>query len=379
MSPRFATQGRRAGQKVLAAFGLMTLVGGAAAVVAGCPIYSSDSCAADPSCQPATAYPGTDAGGTDAIGSDGATSCASLTCAAGYACDTTAATPACVPADCRATEKACTSPQVCSLVGTVWTCTTTTPTDCATTGCIAGYTCAPGTAGSRICVSTDPNACVADGDCTGKTGFGAGSLCLGGVCKAPKDLCNDQSQCVAGDLCVNGRCVPSCGGTSSASCVDGYTCDASTGACTGGAGACSATSPCGTGLACVAGRCVDKAQTNGTCPSGEVSVAGGCVINDQANFFCDKSGTADGTQDVCATGSICLHHSCYISCTGASDMTSCNAVADHYPLCKATTTEAGASVFVCGSSTNLGTDCDPTSTPPKTCAAGKVCIDGFCK
>ena len=96
-----------------------------------------------------------------------------------------------------------------------------------------------------------------------------------------------------------------------------------------------------------------------------------------ANFFCDKDGTKDGTQDLCASGSICLHHNCYISCTGATDTTSCTK-ADKFPICKSVTTSSGAH-FVCGSNTSLGSECDPTATPPKTCATGKVCIDGFCK
>ena len=201
----------------------------------------------------------------------------------------------------------------------------------------------------------------------------AGSLCLGGTCKASKDLCSDSTQCKSGTSCVDGRCVSKCTST----CASGYKCDDKTGLCTGGTGACSAEVGCDSGGTCVGSRCVAPAKTDGTCGAGLVSVAGGCVVDDRPIFFCDNDGTKDGTQDKCATGSICLHHNCYISCTGASDTTTC-AKADKFPTCKSVTTSSGAH-NVCGSSTSLGSECDPTATPPKACASGKVCIDGFCK
>jgi hypothetical protein len=233
-------------------------------------------------------------------------------------------------------------------------------------------------------------ACVVDGDCTSKTGDG--SLCLGGVCKAPKDLCSDGTQCKSGKECVDGRCVDTCssgdaGDAGATSCIDGYSC--TSGACVGGKGVCGSTpsgdggvdgssdaGTCGSASRCVASRCVDKCAVDGSCASGEVCVGGGCVQDDRPVFFCDKSGTADGTQDVCSTGSICLHHNCYLSCTGPTDTTSCTEPA--YPVCKSVTTSSGQH-DVCGSNSGLGSECDPTSSPPKTCTPGQFCIDGFCK
>jgi hypothetical protein len=334
--------------------------------IAGCPIYSADRCEDDPVCRNKMLDGGTTA---DVDPGEG---CGSG-CSAGYVC-TSQSTGRfeCVPYDCRATEKACTAPQTCNKDESkgVWSCGSASATDCSTTGCISGYACKD-VSGKKLCVSTDPNACVLDSECTSKTG--AGSLCLGGVCKAPKDLCSDSTQCNAGSSCVDGRCVTKCAST----CVAGYTCNATTGLCTDGTGACGATKACATGSTCVGDRCVAPAKTDGTCPAGTVSVEGGCVLDDRPIFFCDNDGTKDGTQDKCAGGSICLHHNCYISCTGASDTTTC-AKADKFPICKSVTTSSGAH-FVCGSNTSLGSECDPTATPPKACNVGKVCIDGFCK
>ncbi|MEO7092088.1 MAG: hypothetical protein ABI175_02480, partial [Polyangiales bacterium] len=126
----------------------------------------------------------------------------------------------------------------------------------------------------------------------------------------------------------------------------------------------------------VATHCVDKCATDGSCKAGLVCVGGGCVPDDRPTFFCDKDGTKDGVKDLCAAGSLCLHHNCYVACAGAGD-TSC-AKFDKFPVCKSVTTSSGAH-DVCGSATSLGGECDLTTTPPKTCSTGKLCLDGFCK
>ncbi len=352
-----------------------------ASVLAGCPIYSAETCAEDPACTP-PAY--ADAGPVDASPPPIDTGNCEGGCDPGYVCtDQSSGRYECVAYDCRSKEKACTAPETCNEKSPgLWLCGPAAPTttDCGTTGCVAGYTCTGDEPGKKVCVSSDPNACATDAECAAKTG--EGSLCLGGSCKAPKDLCSDSTQCKANSTCVDGRCAPKC----SASCATGYTCDAETGLCTGGAAACDDATPCASGKACVAGRCVDPCATDGSCKAGLVCVgatagaaasAGGCVVDDRPIFFCDKDGTKEGTRDTCAEGSICLHHNCYIACSGPGDTTTC-AKADKFPVCKSVTTSSG-DYDVCGSSTSLGSECDPTATPPKTCSSGKVCIDGFCK
>jgi hypothetical protein len=346
-----------------------TLVVAGTAFLAGCPIYAADSCAEDPSCRGRnTRVPPPQ---TDAAVPEEPLTCAQVRCADGYACSEASGRAACVPYDCRA--QGC-APGLSCLEDDrgLFVCAAPTPEDCEKTGCITGYACQADAAGKKTCVSTDPNACVTDAECPSKTG--AGSLCLGGVCKAPKDLCNDASQCEASESCVDGRCVGKCGAPT---CTYGYTCDNGTGLCNGGASVCDDKTPCAGGAACVAGRCVAPCATNGSCAKGFVCVAGGCVADDRPIFFCDKNGNEDGKQSNCLAGSICLHHNCYITCGGPSDTTTCKS-ADRFPVCKAVTTASG-SYNVCGAANGLGGECDPTATPPKSCAAGRVCIDGFCK
>jgi hypothetical protein len=92
------------------------------------------------------------------------------------------------------------------------------------------------------------------------------------------------------------------------------------------------------------------------------------VPDQKPSFLCGQ----EGVQDVCSAGSICLHHSCYIACTPDPD--SCAVNPPDLNQCKSVTTSTG-SYDVCGSSSNLGDECDPTLA----CPGGKVCIDGFCR
>jgi hypothetical protein len=422
--PKASQMGQRR-RLLFAALGAGSLLA-VAASIGGCPIYAADSCEADPKCISIQGGP-YDTGTPSGCGS----------CLPGYVCSGSTGRFQCVPSDCRAPEKACSTGLSCTAIGGVYACRNAgdagtdadaaATIDCVKTGCIAGLKCVADSAGGHVCASTDPNACTDDVDCPAKTG--EGSLCLGGVCKAPKDLCSDSLQCDSGKSCLEGRCVAKC---TASSCSSGYACDAKSGLCVGGAGACAAkpapapsgdagtdaasgdsstdsstdeggsdagttdTAPapdagsgdgttadaavparvCSAAAACVATHCVDKCATDGSCKAGLVCVGGGCVPDTRPLFFCDKDGTKDGTQDLCAAGSICLHHNCYVACAGPGD-TSC-AKFDKFPVCKSVTTSSGAH-DVCGSATSLGSECDLTTSPPKTCAIGKVCLDGFCK
>jgi hypothetical protein len=117
---------------------------------------------------------------------------------------------------------------------------------------------------------------------------------------------------------------------------------------------------------------VPACGTGGTCPTNDVCVQGGCVPEQApTNFTC----TTDGVQDNCATGSICIHHSCYIACNPEAGAAACQS-ADQFNQCKAVTTSSGT-YDVCGSSTNLGNQCNPTDG--QSCSnSAAVCIDGYC-
>jgi hypothetical protein len=234
--------------------------------------------------------------------------------------------------------------------------------------CIFGFACQT----DGTCKSTTPNACDGDADCAAN---GPGWTCIagpkgGGVCTQPSDQCFDQSQCDSGDKCVSGKCVKGC--STNTDCRDGYTCDTAHGVCTTPGKTCTVTNDCGSAdKVCVGGVCLPRSQ-GGTCGAGDVWADNGCIPNQAATFTC----VVDGMQDACAVGSICLHHSCWISCD-APNQSACNNQPPALNTCKPVMTSS-MTYNVCGSSQNLGGECDPTQS--KNCSgAGQVCIDGFCK
>jgi hypothetical protein len=247
--------------------------------------------------------------------------------------------------------------------------------DCTQTGCVSGYTCTIQN-GSATCVAktdgggTDGgkpySGCFADTDCSGT---GAGSKCLNSVCTAPANQCADATQCGANEQCVQGVCTPSCSGTTA--CPTGYTCDLTNGVCTGNSNPCTlGGSQCTSGTVCVQGHCDTACGPNNTCSNGLVCINGGCMPDQKPNFVCNT----EGVQDACATGSICLRHNCYIACS--PNAPNACATADQFNICKTVTTTTG-SYNVCGSASNLGSDCDPTIG--KNCPGTGVCIDGYCR
>ncbi len=114
----------------------------------------------------------------------------------------------------------------------------------------------------------------------------------------------------------------------------------------------------------------------GACNAGLVCVDNGCAPKETPAFVCSVEGQlGTGADDSCKMGSVCIHHNCYIACNADAGDDDCK-TSDSFNVCKSVA--SGASTFsVCGSSTNLGSECDPTAG--KACASPKVCIDGFCK
>lgn len=346
-------------------FAPLLSLGLASVALAGCPIWSGDAnsdgyytttsstgsntcfsaddcpsgqtCGVDHVCIPfeSTGGSGTGGSGTGASGTGGAGGASVIWCGN--------------PADCAATE-------TCGPDGTC------EPGGCDVVGCVFGYLC---DAGTNLCVPENPAACGADSDCAE---FGTSFKCVSGVCTPPQDQCFDQTQCPSGDVCADGKCVPSCSGTDT--CSGSYTCDSSLGLCTVPASACTITNDCGgPDAVCVDGACVPRSD-GPLCPDGFVWAENGCIPNQSAFFVC----SIDGMQDACAAGSICLHHSCYISCE-PPNQNACSALPS-FDQCKSVTTPSG-SHQVCGSASNLGDECDPTAGVE--CQAGLVCIDGYCQ
>jgi hypothetical protein len=287
------------------------------------------------------------------------------------------------------TGSSCSQPGDCSPgynCGANYSCS---PGDCSTSGCPNGWACVL-EGGAAVCAPTATGgvdsgtfvdaasppvdagpACQQSSDCALVDG-GGGYLCLDGVCVAPVNQCSDGTQCQAGEKCVQGACTPTCGG--SVTCPTGYSCDEKNGVCTGNPTPCGGDAgTCSGGTVCSQDHCVAPCGGGGVCPSNEMCLQGGCVPVEQPVFFCAQ----DGVQDACAIGSICLHHSCYIACNadaGADAANGCQS-ADQFNQCKSVTTSSGT-YDVCGSSTNLGSQCDPTTGV--SCPSAGVCIDGYC-
>ena len=186
---------------------------------------------------------------------------------------------------------------------------------------------------------------------------------------APQDQCVDATQCPGEAQCVVGACTPSC--SANKPCPTGYACDDAKGVCTNNPTPCTSSAQCTGGKTCVQEHCVDPCGPGGTCGAGLKCIDGGCTPDQQPVFTCKT----DGVQDSCQAGSICLRHSCYIGCSADAGADACKN-ADEFNQCKPVTTSSGTH-HVCGSTDNLGTECDPTQN--KNCASPLICIDGYCK
>jgi len=323
-------------------FSILLVGGVGVALLGGCPIYSD----------------GGHSNGGCVTSND---------CPGGTSCDTVSGSCVAPQGGTCTTPTDCASGQTCAANGLCQ------PGDCSTNGCVSGYLCKVAN-GSASCVKdTKPkddsgfNGCANDAACST---LGAGAKCLNGTCVAPADECSDTTQCNNGYQCVQGACTPGCSGAKP--CPTGYSCDLNKGVCTGNPNVCINDGQCLGGNVCIQQHCVAPCGANNTCAGGLICVGGGCIPDQKPQFVC----SVEGKQDACATGSLCLHHNCYIACDSMADAGTQCKNADKFNICKSVVTKSG-SYSVCGSASNLGNDCDPTIA--KNCAGGLICIDGFCR
>ncbi|HVJ93058.1 MAG TPA: hypothetical protein VM580_24825 [Labilithrix sp.] len=293
-----------------------------------------------------------------------------VACPSGYAC---ASDHRCRPVG--ADGSTCTKPSDCPSGQNCGADNKCHADDCSMSGCPSSFVCRldAGSGGIPACVPVGsdagnggrPSTCASDRECSSP----AGSKCLSGTCVPPQDQCVDATQCPGEAQCVDGACTPSC--SASKPCPSGYSCDTGKGICTGNPSPCTSSSECTDGKACVAEHCVDPCGPGGTCPAGLTCVDGGCIPDQKPVFTC----VTEGVQDKCQPGSVCLRHSCYIACSVDAGAEACKS-ADEFNQCKSVTTGSGTH-HVCGSTNNLGNECDPTQN--KACSAPLICIDGYCK
>ena len=364
---------------------------GLAAVLGGCPIYPSQqeyqvcngaACYSCPdsslssACTPWPCQSDDDCDTADGYVCDPG----SLTCVAGSGNGYDGGTGTDSSADCSVTG--CPTGQVCKLSNGVAQCVTLGGGDDSSTGSEAG---ADGSSGGDGGVTGDSSSgsdaseagavtgpCNSDATCGGN-----GEKCIDGQCTTQIDLCSDGSQCVAtGSACVNGVCEARCSSTSP--CPTGYQCDLTRGVCNVNPGACtgSGASSCQGGTTCVDGYCVPPCTVTDAgsfCPAGQACVNGGCIPDQAATFACTNDGQSGQLATTCGDGYICLHHDCYPACS-ADGGSSCSGTSGT-SVCKNVTIETGT-YSVCGTSTTLGSDCDPSQG--NYCSGGKVCVDGYC-
>lgn len=157
-----------------------------------------------------------------------------------------------------------------------------------------------------------------------------------------------EPACMGEELCVDGTCQPSCGGTLCTfgqTCVDGI-CQADCGTSCGAG--CSNDAECSTGYVCVAGRCAqerlalgDPCAQDADCASEAcrdhvctVSCGGGCPSRfvceapDDPNALCLPAGGVYG--DECLQGEDCVSNLCVV---GVSSVPLCSRYCDLYPSC----------------------------------------------
>lgn len=212
--------------------------------------------------------------------------------------------------------------------------------------------------------------CNSDPQC----GNSLGAKCVDGLCTAQNQLCSDGSQClVAGDVCVDGLCIPSCGG-SAPPCPTGYACDFNRGVCSVNPSACNNSTQCQGGAVCVEAHCVApcaSADAGPECSTGQVCVNGGCIPDQQAQFTCKNDGSTGSLANTCGPASICLHGDCYPAC--GADAGACSGAGQ---ACKSVRIPKGT-YAVCASATQLGSECDPAVGD--YCSNAGVCVNGYCK
>lgn len=335
------------------------LFGLGVAALAGCPIYSDDhdswyygDCRDDGSC-------------TNRCDYDAQCGSGQFCNESGYCQNSTSNPPP--------TGGACSKPSDCPAGSTCSSSNRCEAGDCSHVGCSTGYVCKLESGAPQCVPSTKPppsdggtsSSCQNDSECASP----AGSKCLSGSCVAPQDQCVDATQCPGTSQCVQGACTPSC--SADKPCPTGYACDVDKGVCTGDTPSCGPNAACSGGTVCVQERCVAPCGAGGSCGSGLVCVDGGCTPDERPVLVCE----VDGQQDKCQPGSICLRHSCYIACSADAGAEACKS-ADTFNVCKSVTTSSGAH-SVCGSDSNLGTECDVAQG--QACASPLICIDGFCR
>jgi hypothetical protein len=201
-------------------------------------------------------------------------------------------------------------------------------------------------------------------DCT------MGDVCVNGQCVAPSNTCQFNDQCGTGRVCVNSQCRQQCGMSGQAPCPTGTQCLMSGGVSYCGdvtATGCVHDTDCGAGNVCVNGTCLQSCTPSGanTCGTGFYCADNGtCVVDTRPHPLCDAA-------HPCAAGSACVGGVCRIPCTTSMQ---CAMVDVTYRNCGMLPGQAGTQNYCL-----TDNEARPTCSLQSMCSAGQSCVDGQCR
>jgi hypothetical protein len=274
-----------------------------------------------------------------------------------YACDVNGCTPSagqapgtscqssaqCAPGCFCSTSNTCSEGGFCDVVG-----------DCAMgyTCDVGRHSCEPGSGGGG---TVPPKVCRVQSDC------GAGNECINAACApvpVPANHCVFSRECGSGGECENGLCQKGC--TDNSTCGTGRACiNARCSEPPPGMMACASNAQCGAGQTCIDSLCHLGCSKDSECQANNVNdlcVAGLCRPNEGRVPECKMN--AD-----CTSGRECVNAQCRSGCFSNSDCAACT----DGPVC--------GSGGYCMTSREVAPQCVLASG----CQSGAPnCIDGAC-
>ena len=329
----------------------------------------------------------------------GSRSCTAWCGAAGtQSCNpTTCAYEECASASCCRADADCANGSYCEgntcAVQRVNGASCSSANQCASGNCVDGVCCDSSCSGSCDACNLAGTA----GTCTLLAVSSAGSpscspyLCNGSSASCPAS-CTTDSQCIAGDYCSAGACVPkkptaaTCSAANecaSDNCVDGVCCNtACAGACdacnlTGTAGTCSPVASGGSGSPSCSpyvcngssSACPTACTADSQCIIGDYCSAGACVPKKPTAATCSAT-------NECASGNCVDGVCCNSSCSGSCD--ACNLagkVGTCSPSASGSSGSPSCSPYMCGGSS---ASCPTACTTDSQCISGNYCAGGAC-
>ncbi len=227
--------------------------------------------------------------------------------------------------------------------------------------CSSGEVCAEGR-----CMPS--SICTRDNDC------GSNEICESRTCVPGSRTCRTHGDCTIGSYCDDGSCVPSDTCTTDGECTDGFWCDYRGTCVPRPDDACRTQADCASSTLCIEGYCRDRVET---CELDRHCASGICVNNE-----CTPTCTTDPE---CSAGDTCQSGLCRPAneCTTSSN---CN-VGEHcvdgrcLPDCQTSGSTCSAGSYCATEDRFCRPDWVPTPFCDENsdCRGGRKCVDGVCR